>query len=232
MKKLIYLFVILTTAYSCSTDTDDVTYNPLVIANYISPINNGVCEGTLTANENGIEVLFSWEDFSTNPIGLTYTLTLTNLTTTNVQTVVIDAGVTNTTIVLEPNTTYEWTVTATNTTGESVTGAVGQFHTPYEASTNYAPFPATLNVPASQATVVAGNVVFDWTGNDPDTGETTTLTYDLYLSATNPPALHTADIATTNSTVSLTAGIYYWFVKSKDLNGNASYSSTRTLIVQ
>jgi|GEM_PF-2853837 len=232
MKNLIYLFIVLCITSSCSSDSDDVVFNALTAADYITPANNGVCEGTLTANQSGIEVILSWNEFSANPTGITYTIVLTNLTTSTSQTVVIENGVTSTSVVLEPNTAYEWIVTASDSSGQSVTGATGQFHTPYEASTNYAPFPATLNTPASQATVAVGNVVFDWTGNDADTGETATLTYDLYLSTTNPPALHTAGIATTNSTVSLTTGTYYWFVKSKDVSGNASYSSTRSFTVQ
>jgi len=232
MKNLIYLFIVLCITCSCSDDSDDVVFNAITVADYITPANNGVCEGVMTANQTGIEVLFSWNGFSTNPTGITYTIVLTNLTTSTSQTVVIENGVTSTSVVLEPNTAYEWTVTASDTTGQSITGATGQFHTPYEASTNYTPFPATLNAPVAQATVSAGNVVFDWSGNDPDVGETVTLTYDLYLSTANPPVLHTAAIITMSSTVSLPAGTYYWFVKSKDVNGNASYSTTRTLIVQ
>jgi len=232
MKNLIYLFIVLCITCSCSDDSDDVVFNALTAADYITPANNAVCEGTVTADQSGVEVILSWNEFSTNPTGITYTIELTNLTTSTSQTIVIENGVTSTSVVLEPNTAYEWVVTASDTTGQSVTGATGQFHTPYEAATNYTPFPASLNAPVSQATVAAGNVMFNWTGNDADTGETATLTYDLYLSTANPPALHTADIATTNSTVGLTAGTYYWFVKSKDVNGNASYSSTRTLMVQ
>ena len=232
MKNLIYLFIVLCITCSCSDDSDDVVFNALTAADYISPANNAVCEGTLTVDQSGIEVLLSWNEFSENPTGITYSIVLTNLTAGTSETIMIENGVTSTSIVLEPNTAYEWVVTASDSSGQSVTGATGQFHTPYEATTNYAPFPATLNVPTSQAILAAGNVVFDWSGNDPDTGETATLTYDLYLGAANPPVLHTAAIATVNSTVNLTAGTYYWFVKSKDVNGNASYSSTRTLIVQ
>ena len=232
MKNLLYILIICCVTSSCSSDSDDVVFNALNVSDYISPANNSVCEGTITAGQSGIEVLLSWNEFSNNPTGITYTILLTNLTTNTSQNVVIENGVTSTTIVLEPNTAYEWIVTATDTSGQSVTGATGQFHTPYEASTNYTPFPATLNTPASQATVATGNVVFDWSGNDPDTGETATLTYDLYLGTTNPPVLHTTAITAMNSTVSLSTGTYYWSVKSKDVNGNASYSSTRTVIVQ
>jgi len=232
MKNLIYLLLIVCIASACSDDSDDVVVNVLTAADYISPVNNSVCEGAITADQSGIEVLLSWNEFSTNPTGITYTIILTNLTTSSSQTLVIENGVTSTTIILEPNTAYEWVVTATNTTGQTATGVTGQFQTPYEASTNYTPFPATLNTPAAQATVSVGNVVFDWSGNDPDAGETATLTYDLYLGATNPPVLHTSAIVTMNSTVSLSVGTYYWFVKSKDVNGNASYSSTRTVTVQ
>jgi len=232
MKYLIYLLIICCITSSCSNDTDNVVFNPLTAADYISPANNAVCEGTLTANQSGIEVILSWNEFSTNPTGITYTIALTNLTTSVSQTVVIENGITSTSVVLEPNTAYDWTVTASDTNGQSVTGATEQFHTPYEAITNYAPFPATLNTPVSQATVAAGSIVFDWTGNDADTGETATLTYDLCLGVTNPPILHTADITTMNSTVSLSAGTYYWYVKSKDVNGNASYSSTRSITIQ
>jgi hypothetical protein len=233
MKNLIYLLIICCVTTACSDDADDAVFNALSAADYITPANNGVCEGTVTPDQSGIEVLLSWNEFSTNPSGITYSIILTNLTTSTTETVVIENGGTSTSVVLEPNTAYEWAVTASDSSGQSVTGATGQFHTPYEATTNYAPFPATLNTPASQAIVAAGNVVFDWSGNDPDTGETATLTYDLYLGTTNPPVLHTAAIAATmNSTVNLTAGTYYWYVKSKDVNGNASYSSTRTLIVQ
>lgn len=198
MKKILYIASLLLITWACSNDADDETFNPVTVADYITPVNNAVCEGTATVNEGEIEVLFSWEAFAENPLGITYTINLTNLTTNATQVITIENGETNATIVLEPNTAYEWTVTATNDSGESVTGATGQFHTPYEATTNYAPFPANLLLPSSGDTVPAGDVAFSWEGNDPDTGETANLVYDLYVSTTNPPTISNTNITVTN----------------------------------
>ena len=233
MKKILYIFSLVLFVFSCTDDADDVVFTNLIIGDYITPANNSICEGVFSVDQNSVDVILSWNVFSNNnPTDITYTVVLTNLDLDTSETIILNNGVANTTVTLEVNTVYEWTVTATNTAGDSVTGATGQFHTPYEALTNYAPFPATLNAPQNDVVLTAGTIDFMWTGNDPDTGETTTLVYDLYLGTVNPPTQHTAGITNQNVSVALTAGTYYWSVKSIDVNGNASYSTVKSFIVQ
>ena len=232
MKKVIYLFIIIFITTSCTEDADDVVVDFLEPSSYITPQNDSVCQGLLIQGVSGIEVFFSWENFNTNQVGISYEIVLTNLVTNNTQTITALGGNTFVSTVLDFNTTYEWFVTATSESGLTAIGDTYQFKTPYEAVVNSAPFPAVLNMPASQEVVPVGNVTFNWTGSDPDIGETDTLTYNLYLSTANPPSIHTTDINLMSTTVNLSQGNYYWYVKSIDVIGNASYSSIRNFTVQ
>jgi hypothetical protein len=230
MKNLLYLLLVLFITSSCGEDLDDLL--PLNAADYITPINNSVCEGLTTDGQPGVEVVFSWNDFSTSPSGITYTIQIVNINTSLIQSIVVENAITTTTVVLEPNTAYQWSVTATNTSGQTITGVIEQFQTPYEAFTNYTPFPAILNEPLYNDFVLEGDVMFDWSGNDPDEGETSSLVYDLFLSTTNTQELFVEGLTNTNIILNLGTGTYTWSIRSIDVNGNTSYSSIKTFIVQ
>ena len=229
IKNLIVALGVMVTIIGCSNDnsSDEIA---LVAADYLTPANNSICEGTVLPNDEGIEVFFSWNPFTSDAgASINYTINLTDMGTNEVQTIQVINGTTNATVTLKPNTVYNWEVTATNAQGTTVTGATGQFQTPHEAVSNYAPFPANLLQPQNEGTVsaTASTMAFDWEGNDPDAGESVSLKYELYLGTTTNPTVVANNLTSSEATVnySLTGGTtYYWKVKSVDVNGNASYS--------
>lgn len=218
---------------SCSSDDDStqaLVNNTPVMASYIQPTNNQTCTGTIVSPTT-IQVSFEWNLFQdSEDNSLNYLLEVTNQ---NTNTVAIEQNLTTTSslIILDKDTTYSWNVTATDSDGASVTGLTWQFQTPSEAVSNYAPFPANLISPNNGDILTNNNVTLTWEGNDPDTGETSQLLYDVYLGTTNPPSLVSSDQISESYTETLALGTYYWMVSSKDPNNNSSNSQIRQFSV-
>ncbi len=235
MKKNLTLFSIIALA-SCSSSDDPAPAAPEnnipTASSYIAPTNNAVCTGDeISATE--INVDFQWNNFQdVEDDNLDYAFTLRNLTT-NAVVATENLTATNTNVSLEKGTSYAWSVEATDSEGASVTGAIWQFQTPFNAITNYLPFPATLMSPDNGATVTTTDVVLTWQGNDPDEGETALLEYTVYVDTVNPPAQEVASLITAEThTETLTAGVYYWKITSKDPAGNISNSEIRQFIIE
>ncbi|NQY05486.1 MAG: hypothetical protein HRT68_04585 [Flavobacteriaceae bacterium] len=202
-----------------------------VASSYTSPNNNETCTGTETSPTT-IQVSFSWTAFQdAEDSTLDYTLTITNQST-NAVAETIQTTSTSGTANLEKGVTYSWTVRATDSEGLSATGSVWQFQTPFDATSNYAPFPATMISPTNGEVLTSNNVTLSWQGNDPDVGETALLVYDVYLGNTNPPTIVSTDQTAETYDTTLTSGIYFWRIISKDLNGNESESQIRQFEVQ
>lgn len=235
MKKFLGLFVTIT-IISCSSGDSDPAPEPEnnvpTASSYILPNNNGVCTGE-EISDTEIRVDFQWNDFQdVEDNNLDYTFTLRNLTT-NLVVATENLTGTSTMVTLEKGTSYSWNVEATDSEGDSVTGATWQFQTPFNAISNYLPFPATLTSPDNGATVATLDVVFTWVGNDPDEGETELLEYAVYVDTANPPVQEVANMLTAEThTETLTAGVYYWKIQSKDPSGNISNSEIRQFIIE
>lgn len=162
---------------------------------------------------------FLWSN-STDADGdsITYRLTISldrNLTNIVEQ---LTTTASNRTVVLQTGTAYYWNVVALDGEDESEPSLTYAFYTEGDGISNYAPFAATINAPASEAIVNAGTTTLDWTGSDVDTNDT--LTYDVYFGDTATPVLLQTDHATSTFDVTTVAATtYYWRVDTKDNNG-------------
>lgn len=235
MKKIATLLSLIALV-SCSSSDDPAPAEPEnnipTASSYIVPSNNAVCTGE-EISETEINVDFQWNSFQdVEDDVLDYTFTLRNLTT-NLVVATENPTATNTSFTLEKGTSYSWSIEATDSEGASVTGAIWQFQTPFNAIANYLPFPATLTSPDNGVTVTQTDVVFTWQGNDPDEGETALLEYAVYVDTVNPPVQEVASMITAEThTETLAIGVYYWKIESKDPAGNISNSEIRQFIIE
>lgn len=232
-KKIIIIFLLL--FVSCSSDSTTENNTPPTASGYITPLDNQLCTGTMISPSE-INVDFEWEPFMDNEdTDLNYTLTVTNLLV-NAIVITQNLTTTQTSAILERGISYAWIVSATDSSGETVAGETWQFQTPLEAESNYAPFPAILITPDNGQVFNSNgtqyDISFNWEGNDPDTGETEGLVYDLYFGPNNPPiSLLLNDFPLTSINEIHSPGIYYWKIVSKDQNGNTSESVVHQYIV-
>ena len=121
----------------------------------------------------------------------------------------------------------------TNGSQPCYTGATWQFQTPFNAIANYLPFSATLISPENGETITTTDIVLTWEGNDPDDDETELLEYAVYVDTANLPVQEVANMLTTEThTETLTTGVYYWKIQSKDPRGNISNSEIRHFIIE
>ncbi|MBU1940998.1 MAG: hypothetical protein KKC68_04430, partial [Candidatus Thermoplasmatota archaeon] len=111
-------------------------------------------------------------------------------------------------------TTYYWFIIAEDNHGASAIGPLWEFTT--EAPQNHPPHTPSDPYPAHQATNVPLKPTLNWTGGDPDVGDT--VTYDVCFGATNPPTKIIANQTTTDYTPgNLSLGtIYYWQIIAWD----------------
>ena len=230
MKKIKYIFLVFISLImiSCGGKDDsgggDVDppdpVNPPTVSSLISPANNTECL-------DGENVEFRWNSSQYTD---TYTINVKNLLTQSV--ISQNTTSTNITIQLEKGQPYSWyIVSSSNSTSDTAESEKWKFYLKGEQTSNYAPFPADLIKPKAEETLSPGSIVFEWSGSDVDTGDT--LTYDLYLGATNPPTTKIqSNISSNQVTQSITdVGIYYWKVITKDNSGSNSDSGVSKFTV-
>ena len=223
--------------FSCSPSSENeqtALNTPPTASDYIAPFNNQICTGEIISADD-IQVTFEWEAFQdAEDTNLTYAIEVRNLLN-NAIAHQATLSSTNSSATLARGLSFSWQVTATDSEGESVAGDTWLFQTPDEGVNNYAPFPAELLAPENgQVFVLSQNndVNYSWIGHDPDPGETSQLTYDLYLGQTNPPPLYYSNISPYIGDILGYPGVYYWKVVTKDPHGNTSESEVRQLIAQ
>lgn len=236
MRKFLGLFAALTIV-SCSSSGNSDGEEPMnvnnvpVASNYIFPVNNAVCTGE-EISETEIRVDFEWNTFQdVEDTNLEYTFTLRNLSTNLIVTSETLSG-TSTNVTLEKGVSYSWNIKGKDSDNNSTLGATWQFQTPFNAISNYVPFPAIMVSPDNGQVINNTNISLVWEGNDPDDGETAELLYTVYLGTTNPP-IEVADMLTTETySETLSTGIYYWKINSTDPSGNVSNSQIRQFIIE
>ena len=196
------------------------TANPPGKATPTAPANNKTCETGTSVSDTQSSVTFSW---NTSADSESYDLKVTNLNT-NGLTNKTGLSTTSTTMTLDKGVPYSWNVTSKNTkTTTTATSDTWKFYLAGTGISNYAPFPADLLTPKSESSVSSGSINFEWEGSDADSDDS--LTYDLYLDTSNPPANKVKTNLSSNSTnVTLDAGTYYWKIVTKDSQGSNSDS--------
>lgn len=220
-----FVFIVISGMYSCGggSDNDDPNPDPVpdpVAAILSIPANNEVCYDGTVVSAAMSEVDFSWQPAEHTD---SYELTVTNLTTNSVKTYPTDN--TQIKVSLDRGTPYSWYVvsTADNTTVEA-DSEHWKFYLAGEGITTYAPFPATLETPASGSTADPTEVIFKWKGSDADSES---LIYELYLDTIDGKTEVVAEDMTENSfTISnlSPSTTYFWSVKTTDDTGNISLS--------
>ena len=231
MKKYsIILLAILMVA--CSKKSEEVN-TPPTVSNYIAPPNNKTCVGEAMSNSDKIQVRFEWEPFKdAQDATLTYSVRVTQkLYMSDIGRKEVNTN--SVTFELKRGYEYLWEVTATDRKGESVTGPSWTFQTPAYMNDNHLPYPATLVSPTNGQTVTANqSIPLKWEGSDPDDGETSKLRYDIYLGKTHNPEKIKEGHPSTTYYVSLSKGVYYWKVVSRDPRNGASSSQLYQLNVE
>jgi VCBS repeat-containing protein len=122
---------------------------------------------------------------------------------------------------LELHTTYYWQIVAWDEYGISTTGPIWSFTT----RTNDPPYKPTNPTPLNDSKNVDVNIDLKWNGGDPD-GDS--VTYDIYLGATNPPQLYEANYTSTTYEPGILnySTKYYWQIVAIDYFG----AETKSLI--
>lgn len=216
MKRLWLLILLL--SLGCGKDDPKPPANAVLIF----PLQNSECTTGVELNATTSEVEFQWQMAAFTD---SYELQVTHLglgtTTTRITTTTSEK------VPLEKGAPYSWVVfTRNNATMEQGSSPIWQFYNAGSES-SYAPFPATIVSPASGASVARdgnGEIVLLWTGADVDND---IANYEVYLSETNPPAtlVGSPSVSVTQLVVAVNADtVYYWYVISRDQEGNTSHS--------
>tara|TARA_B100001094_G_scaffold291720_1_gene310353 strand:- start:76 stop:774 length:699 start_codon:yes stop_codon:yes gene_type:complete len=132
---------------------------------------------------------------------------------------------TSVTIKLEKGNPYSWyIISKSNSSTDTAESEKWKFYLKGDPVLNYSPFPADLVSPKAEASVSAGTIKFQWSGSDADAGDT--LTYDIYIDSSNPPAnkVKGDQSSSTLDHIMNSTGTYYWKVITKDNYGSNSDS--------
>jgi len=212
--------IILNTA--CSKDDNEAAFPVIGELSLASPLDASTCEGISTSSTK-CEVVLSWEPIKDNE---TYVLSITNLLTNKV--VLIQNGIESTSykVVLDKKVPFSWTVSSRDKMTKEITNksSLWKFYASAgESVSNFAPFPADLITPIQDkiVTPVDGKITLKWAGSD---AEGNNLKYTVYIDKVDgkqTPVTELTNITTTQASVAVSSGTYYWRVKSTDSNSSS-----------
>ncbi len=121
---------------------------------------------------------------------------------------------------LEYETIYYWRIVSWDNHGLSTIGSIWQFTTKTEP--NNPPYIPDGPSPADGATSVDVDTLLNWSGGDPDEGDT--VTYDIYLGTSSPPPKLVGNHTSTSyqpSTLQENT-TYYWNIIARDNHGSST----------
>ena len=189
------------------------------------PEQNSECTTGVEQSPTTSEVTFQWQPADN---ATSYALRIRNVNTLS-SLPTINTAETSAAVSLEKGEPYSWTVTASNTDIEDTAVSSTWLFFNAGAQSTYPPFPASLQSPASGATVSAdsdGQVRLDWISNGDVDGDL--RQFEVRFSDSNPPVvINTISSDFSDFQVDVTSGsgtVYYWQIVAIDLQGNRSES--------
>lgn len=227
MKRFIYIVCLFFLIFACSKssvdDSNPEGENPDGIDNpsidnsveLYFPQENMLCNLGTNVTPTESTVKFEWKANDAD----NYKITIENLFDGNI---ITQETTTDTIpIVLQRATPYKWFVESQKGSKTQVS-EIWQFYNAGPGEQSYAPFPAVINSPVMAASIPStSSVTLQWTGSDVDDD---IAGYDIYIGNNSNPPLFSSDLNTNELVVTVSSGIYYWKVITKDALGNTSDS--------
>ncbi|NKI27823.1 hypothetical protein HCG49_14755 [Arenibacter sp. 6A1] len=224
MKKSLIALLMIFTAFSCSDGGDAPKEEEVVspeAATLVFPLNNSECIEGVVKSDTKSTVTFDWEDaLHANR----YELKLKNLSTGLITGHNISKS--EVALDLERGVAYSWyVISRSQGSSEKAESPVWKFYNASVASSSYAPFPAEVVAPQinQEVAFASAGIVLEWSGSDVDKD---IESYDLYFGESDSPELFKENLTVSKlENVEVKAATnYYWKVKTKDTQGNISYS--------
>lgn len=226
MKRFVYIFFLFFLIIGCSkssvNDTDPEGENPDLIDNQSDnsvtlyfPQENMLCNLGTNVTPTESTVKFEWKANEAD----NYKITVENLFNGNI--IVQETASDTIPIVLQRATPYKWFVESQKGS-KTQKSETWQFYNAGPGEQSYAPFPAVIDAPAMAAAIPnTTSVILKWTGSDVDDD---IAGYDVYFGTNSNPNLFSSDLNANELVVSVSTGVYYWKIVTKDALGNTSDS--------
>ena len=184
----------------------------------LAPDNLAPCTTAFVVNANQSRVTFRWQQALYTD---TYELVIREISSS--QQYKETTSLTSFNKILDREKAYEWWVVSLSEASLVASQSEQwQFYVEGNSIAQHLPFATQLIVPANEATVEPGIIVFEWEGNDLD-NDPMNFTFYLGTSATNLLPLIENTVQTTFSH-SLETGRYFWKVVTIDTDGNSASS--------
>ncbi|MDP5061558.1 MAG: hypothetical protein NWP64_06520 [Maribacter sp.] len=194
--------------------------NPPEAVQLAFPEENSECTTGVSLGEEISQVEFRWGLADNTE---TYELRVTNISTGTVQTIVSASN--SAKLPIAKGTQFSWFVRSRNSEVEQTVSSEEWYFYNSGSRTTFAPFPATIESPASSDNVfkdINNEVELSWSASDLDDDIDR---YEVYFSVETPPVdlIRELSSTVTNVKVSVTSDtVYYWRVVVIDEEGNKS----------
>jgi hypothetical protein len=194
--------------------------SPPEAVSLVFPEENSECTTGVSVSAETSRVEFIWNLADNTE---TYELRVTNIETGTVQTIVSTTN--SASLPLAKGEQFSWLVRSRNSEVEQTVSSEEWYFYNAGSRTTFAPFPATIESPASSANVfkdINNEVELVWTASDLDNDITG---YEVYFSVETPPVdlIRSLSSDVTNIKVSVSSDtVYYWRVVVIDEEGNRS----------
>ncbi|WP_405410953.1 hypothetical protein [Maribacter sp. Asnod1-A12] len=226
MRFLIIIICLIITVTSCKKKS--TAQSPEVVQ-LIFPEKNSECTTGVDISDESSRVEFTWNLADNTE---TYELRVTNIATGTIQTIVSSSS--SASLPLAKGEQFSWFVRSRNSEVEQTVSSEEWYFYNAGSRTTFAPFPATIESPASSDNVfkdINNEVELSWTASDLDDDING---YEVYFSVETPPIdlIREVTSSVTSVKVSVTSDtVYYWKIVVIDEEGNKSDSGIYTFKV-
>lgn len=227
MKKYLISLFLATLVFNCSSggndnpDSTPTQENPEATI-LVYPEQNSECTTGTNVTTTNSTVEFNWNKSNYTD---SYELNLKNLVSGNITK--HTSSINKISIELLRATPYSWyIVSQSNSITNTAQSGTWKFYNAGEGTVSHAPFPADAIAPLNNANIeTTDKITLDWTGSDVDNDISV---YDVFFgTTTTPPAFKTDHLESSLTDIAVTSGTtYFWYIITKDEQGNNSQSET------